>query len=277
MTQFLTQSSPIPPYMAFPRFLLDKDGLNETAKILYTILLDRARLSQKNDGWTDEQGHVFIFFPIKSLAETMHKSEMSVKTALNALEKENLIARKRQGAGFPNRIYVKYPPEALNQTDRIFSVKQTENCPTDGQKTVSVTDRKLSSNGIAARKQNLKKMENALETLEQQRAALSEQKEADKTEFLEIRDGIAPENMDAVMQEREKLRPDGRVGLVRKLYEKYKNKYSSATFDEANRQIDAELKEQPIQKKKRSISEQLKMPKQETPQPKKQKKKEYER
>ncbi len=47
MTQFLTQSSPIPPYMAFPRFLLDKDGLNETAKILYTILLDRARLSQK--------------------------------------------------------------------------------------------------------------------------------------------------------------------------------------------------------------------------------------
>ena len=99
MTQFLTQSSPIPPYMAFPRFLLDKDGLNETAKILYTILLDRARLSQKNDGWTDEQGHVFIFFPIKSLAETMHKSEMSVKTALNALEKENLIARKRQGTG----------------------------------------------------------------------------------------------------------------------------------------------------------------------------------
>ena len=47
MTQFLTHDSPIPPYMAFPRFLLDKDGLNETAKILYTILLDRARLSQK--------------------------------------------------------------------------------------------------------------------------------------------------------------------------------------------------------------------------------------
>ena len=57
MTRFLTQDSSIPPYMAFPRFLLDKDGLNETAKILYTILLDRARLSQKNDGWTDEKGH----------------------------------------------------------------------------------------------------------------------------------------------------------------------------------------------------------------------------
>ena len=80
---------------------------------------------------------------------------MSDKTALNALEKENLIARKRQGAGFPNRIYVKYPPEALNQTDRIFSVKQTENCPTDGQKTVSVTDRKLSSSN--KEKNNIKR------------------------------------------------------------------------------------------------------------------------
>ena len=155
MTRFLTQDSPIPPYMAFPRFLLDKDGLNETAKILYTILLDRARLSQKNDGWMDEQGHVFIFFPIKNLAETMHKSEMSIKTALNALEKENLIVRRRQGAGFPNRIYVKYPLETLNQTDRNLSIRQTENCPTDGKKTVSVTDSKLSSSN--KEKNNIKR------------------------------------------------------------------------------------------------------------------------
>ena len=155
MTQFLTQNSLIPPYMAFPRFLLDKDGLSETAKILYTILLDRARLSQKNDGWTDEQGHVFILYPIKNLAETMHKSEMSIKTALTALEKENLIFRKRQGAGFPNRIYVKYPPEYLTQTDRNLSVRQTENCPTDRKKTVSVTDRKLS--GSNKEKNNMKR------------------------------------------------------------------------------------------------------------------------
>ena len=155
MTQFLTQDSLIPPYMAFPRFLLDKEGLSETAKILYTILLDRARLSQKNDGWTDERGHVFILFPIKNLAETMHKSEMSMKTALAALEKENLIFRKRQGAGFPNRIYVKVPPEALVLSERNLSVRQTENCPTDRKKTVSVTDRKLSSSN--KEKNNIKR------------------------------------------------------------------------------------------------------------------------
>lgn len=126
MTQFLTPDCPLPPYLAFPRFLLDKTNLNETAKILYTILLDRARLSQKNDGWTDEQSHVFIFYPIKKLAETMHKSEMSIKTALTALETEELIVRKRQGAGYPNRIYVKVPPEYLIQTDRKLSGSNKE-------------------------------------------------------------------------------------------------------------------------------------------------------
>ena len=132
-------------------------------------------------------------------------------------------------------------------------------------------------NGIAVRKQNLNKMETILETLEQQRAVLSEQKEAYKAQFLEMKVAMAPENQTAVKQEREKLRPECRTGLIRKLYEKYMNKYSSDTFDEANRQIDTELKEQPIQKKKRSINEQLKIPEQIVPQPKKQKKKEYER
>ena len=156
MTQFLIKDTLIPPYMAFPRFLLDMEQLSETAKILYVLLLDRARLSQKNEGWVDERGRAFIFFPIKDLAETMHKSEMSIKTALMALEKENLIVRKRQGAGFPNRIYVKYPPEYLTQMDRNLSVRQTENCPTDGKQTVSVTDRKLSSSN--KEKNNIKRI-----------------------------------------------------------------------------------------------------------------------
>lgn len=132
-------------------------------------------------------------------------------------------------------------------------------------------------NGVAAKKQALKDMDTTLDTLVQQHTLLSGQREANKAEFLEIRDGIAPENKGAVMQKREALRPEGMVGMIRKLYEKYRDKYSSDTFDEANRQIDAELKEQPIRRKKRSINEQLKTPEQVVPQSKKQNKKEYER
>ena len=128
MTEFITTDTSLPPYMVFPRFLLDME-LNETTKLLYMVLLDRARLSLKNEGWTDESGHVFLYFTIESMAEVLHKSQMTIKTSLAALEKQDLIIRKRQGAGHPNRIYVKFPEKAFCQTDNILSVRQTENCP----------------------------------------------------------------------------------------------------------------------------------------------------
>ena len=73
MNEYLKNENSLAPYMVFPRFLLDA-GINETAMILYTILLD-------------------------------------VKTSLAALEKADLIRRIKQGAGMPSRIYVKIPAE----------------------------------------------------------------------------------------------------------------------------------------------------------------------
>ena len=127
MTQFLIKDTLIPPYMAFPRFLLDMEQLSETAKILYVLLLDRARLSQKNEGWVDERGRAFIFFPIKDLAETMHKSEMSVKTALAVLEKTDFP--QASGTGIAKQNLCKSP---------------TGISGADGQKSFPDTDRNLS-------------------------------------------------------------------------------------------------------------------------------------
>ena len=135
----MTPASRIPPYLELPRFVLDMD-INETGKILYTLLLDRARLSQINPAWKDEEDHVFIIFLIRSIAERMHKSEMTIKATLSALEKGGFIHRISQGIGRPNRIYVKLP------ADRKLSPVQTENCPPDGKKTVPAADRKLSGN-----------------------------------------------------------------------------------------------------------------------------------
>ena len=154
MTDFLTADTNLPSYMMFPRFLLDME-INETAKMLYIILLDRARLSQKNEGWSDTDGHVFIYFTIEALAEVLHKSQMTVKTALAVLEKQELIFRKRQGPGQPNRIYVKLPKETIHYTDRFLSLRQTENCPIDRQDSFPDTDRKLSGNKKEIKKNNL--------------------------------------------------------------------------------------------------------------------------
>ena len=98
MTQFLTPGSQILNYLVFPKFLLEIDDLNETAKILYMILLGRARLSQKNDRWTDENGHVYLFFTIPSLADAMHKSEMTIKTALKHWKKNSSFIESVRGS-----------------------------------------------------------------------------------------------------------------------------------------------------------------------------------
>ena len=149
LTQFLTSESPIPAHMAFPSFLLEMTELSDSAKIIYCVLLYRVQLSQKRDGFTDENGRIFIYYPIKDLAEAVHKSEMSVKTALSALEKCGLIFRKRQGLGKANRIYVKFP------VDRKLSVRQTESCPPDGKKTVCQIERKLSGRYIERDNKNI--------------------------------------------------------------------------------------------------------------------------
>lgn len=145
MSQFLTTNSKLPSYMVFPRFLLNCD-LSETTKILYMILLDRTRLSIKNRGWSNNQGHVYIHFTISELADTLSKSEMTIKNSLSALEKADLIYRQRQGIALPNKIYVKFPDEVFSSADRNTFLRQKDNFPSDGQKTISSTDNNVSTN-----------------------------------------------------------------------------------------------------------------------------------
>ena len=110
MTDFLTADTNLPSYMMFPRFLLDME-INETAKMLYMILLDRARLSQKNEGWSDTDGHVFIYFTIEALAEVLHKE----------IKKNNLAIR---GSKEPLSPYGKFQNVFLSEKE-LEDIRQT--------------------------------------------------------------------------------------------------------------------------------------------------------
>ena len=56
ISEYLTTQTLLPPFLPYPRFLLELD-LSQTAKMTYVLLLDRATLSQKNL-WIDERGYV---------------------------------------------------------------------------------------------------------------------------------------------------------------------------------------------------------------------------
>ncbi len=99
-------------------------------KILYVLLLDRARLSQKNEGWADELGRAFIFLPNQRFGRNhAQKAKCLSRPLWQFWKKTDLIFRKRQGPGLPNKIYVKSP---------------TGISGADGQKSFPDTDRKLS-------------------------------------------------------------------------------------------------------------------------------------
>ncbi len=108
MPDFITSTTNMPAFLMFPRFILDTD-INETGKLMYMVLLDRARLSMKNDGWTDKDGHVFIVFPIEKLEQVLHKGERTIRRCLDNLAKHGLIQRRHQGVGKADIIYVKLP------------------------------------------------------------------------------------------------------------------------------------------------------------------------
>ncbi|MCD8090860.1 MAG: replication initiator protein A [Clostridiales bacterium] len=144
MNNFFTNENQLTSYIAYPKCLFDTK-LSETTKLIYIVLLDRAKMSLKNSGYTDSTG-VFIYFPINKMTEAVNKSEMTVKNAYSALEKSDLICRRHQGVGRPNKIYVKLPVADSFMSEENMLARQTENSLSDGQDFVRLADKKVSGN-----------------------------------------------------------------------------------------------------------------------------------
>lgn len=146
ISDYLTVTTPLPQYLPYPRFLLDTD-LSHTAKLLYTLLLDRATLSQKNN-WMDERGFVYVIFLLSSLSDALRCSTMSIKRALRSLEDADLIERRRGRITVPNSIFVKVP------TVQKCSPAWNDFVPSDGTEMIPSMEQKCSTN--QRNKSNLK-------------------------------------------------------------------------------------------------------------------------
>lgn len=93
-----------------------------------------------------------------------------------------------------------------------------------------------------------------------QNTELMKQKEADKSEFVEIRNNIAPENTDSVHDERYNIREEYRRKLSEQIKNKYGDKYNYDTLREAEKSINDELgeKQPSLQRKIQSNRQQAK-------------------
>ena len=113
MSKYMYQHTKLPSYLPMPRFLMNIP-ISNTAKLLYTQLLGKAQLSQKN-GWLDAQGRVYFIYPIHQMAVDMDKSITTIKDALRDLVAVQLLEKIPEGRGRPNRIYLLFPDEEAGQ------------------------------------------------------------------------------------------------------------------------------------------------------------------
>ena len=103
-------------------------GLSCEAKVLYGLMLDRMSLSTKN-GWLDEEGRVYIVFPLADIRELIQCSKQTAVNLVHELDTEQgigLIEKSRPGMGKANVFYVKNfmsPIEGERESDNINTLK----------------------------------------------------------------------------------------------------------------------------------------------------------
>ena len=95
-------------FLPMPLMLIKDDSfknLSDSAKILYSLLLNRTSLSSKNN-WIDENGDVYIIYTLKEIEEDLNCCEQKALKSMKELKDIGLIESIRQGLNKPNIIYV---------------------------------------------------------------------------------------------------------------------------------------------------------------------------
>ena len=96
-------------FFRIPKALFENikyERISTDAKVLYGVLLDRMGLSVTNN-WVDKMGHVYIYYTVESIEKLLQYKQDKIRKLFRERESVDLIERKQQGLGKPNKIYVK--------------------------------------------------------------------------------------------------------------------------------------------------------------------------
>ena len=121
--RYTRQSIVTNTFLQMPRFLVAGEfaggGISNNARFLYTLLLDRHRISVKN-GWFDENGEVYIYFKREEMEAQLGISERTVSKVMQELKDLALVEEKKQGLNKPNKIYLLIPVIDDGETASVF-------------------------------------------------------------------------------------------------------------------------------------------------------------
>lgn len=95
-------------FYQMPRWLLAREDLSLDAKLVYMLLYDRFRLSQKN-GWTNDRGEVYLVYPRQELADALGIHYGRITKAMRQLTEARLVWEKSVVYNAPKRIFLSWP------------------------------------------------------------------------------------------------------------------------------------------------------------------------
>lgn len=81
---YLKRNIKLTNYVILPR-PKEISGISNTAKLVYSLILARVTLSQKNDKWIEADARVTLGYIEKSIAEELNCKERTVINAINEL------------------------------------------------------------------------------------------------------------------------------------------------------------------------------------------------
>ncbi len=158
-------------FLRFPLTLLANPKYKEMsleAKFIYSLLLGRLTLSQKN-GWINEDNEVYLIYTREDAANILNISYKKTIAAFRELIDKGLLYEKRQGRGYPNLLYVLKAElndtqaaefsEEYNQTAEDAESKEAV-MPLDSQNCQSGTSRHAKTAGQDMSKSHIKNCQN---------------------------------------------------------------------------------------------------------------------
>ncbi len=109
---FYGQESEQFTFLRIPKVIFTEEpfiNLSWEARIIYSLMLERVGLSQKN-GWFDEENKVYIIYTLEEVQRVLscgRDKGMKILAELDTDKGIGLIERVKQGFSEPNHIYVK--------------------------------------------------------------------------------------------------------------------------------------------------------------------------
>lgn len=120
--------------------------LSAESKLVYSLLLDRMSLSQKNN-WINEDGEVYLIYKREEIADILCITYKKAIAAFKELISAGLLLEKRQGRGFPNRLFVLKCE--LEDSDAGDFGSSFDNPETDEKEPENLQDTQMCENGIS--------------------------------------------------------------------------------------------------------------------------------